>query len=77
MIHLRARQAWSPVRKSQLIRILPPDSRSPQAQPPGAGHQGAKPPKAIACRLMDKIRRDPEYRVNRLRELAVPVRTND
>ncbi len=35
--------------------------------------QGEKPPKGSACRLMDEIRRDPEYWLKRLRELSTPV----
>lgn len=35
--------------------------------------QGAKPPQGSACRLMDEIRRHPEYWRERLRELATPV----
>lgn len=37
--------------------------------------QGEKPPKGSACRLMDEIRRDPEYWLKRLRELSTPVTT--
>jgi putative transcriptional regulator len=32
--------------------------------------QGQKPPRGSACRLMDEIRRDPEYWRERLRSLA-------
>lgn len=32
--------------------------------------QGLKTPKPIACRLMDEIRRDPDYWLKRLKELA-------
>lgn len=32
--------------------------------------QGATPPHGSACRLMDEIRRDPKYWLNRLVELA-------
>ena len=35
--------------------------------------QGAKPPKGVACRLMDEIRRNPEYWQARLRELSTPI----
>jgi putative transcriptional regulator len=35
--------------------------------------QGEKPPKGSACRLMDEIRRDPEYWLKRLRELSIPA----
>lgn len=35
--------------------------------------QGAKPPKGVACRLMDEIRRHPEYWQARLRELSTPI----
>jgi putative transcriptional regulator len=35
--------------------------------------QGEKPPKGSACRLMDEIRRDPEYWLKRLRELSTPI----
>ena len=35
--------------------------------------QGLKPPRGSACRLMDEIRRNPEYWIQRLKELAVPV----
>ena len=35
--------------------------------------QGAKPPKGVACRLMDEIRRDPNYWQSRLRELSEPT----
>jgi putative transcriptional regulator len=35
--------------------------------------QGLKPPHRSACRIMDEIRRDPEYWIRRLRELATPV----
>lgn len=35
--------------------------------------QGLKPPHGAACRLMDEIRRDPAYWIQRLQELATPV----
>lgn len=35
--------------------------------------QGLKPPHGAACRLMDEIRRDPKYWIERLRELSTPV----
>ena len=35
--------------------------------------QGYKPPKGIACRMMDEIRRDPEYWLRRLRECSTPI----
>lgn len=35
--------------------------------------QGVKPPHGSACRIMDEIRRNPEYWIKRLRELATPV----
>ncbi|MCG8450779.1 MAG: hypothetical protein MI725_14510 [Pirellulales bacterium] len=35
--------------------------------------QGHKPPQGSACRLMDEIRRDPEYWLNRLRNLSTPI----
>ncbi|NOY42466.1 MAG: transcriptional regulator [Planctomycetes bacterium] len=35
--------------------------------------QGYKPPKGSACRLMDEIRRDPEYWLTRLRDLSTPI----
>lgn len=35
--------------------------------------QGEKPPKGSACRLMDEIRRDPDYWLKRLQELSTPV----
>ena len=35
--------------------------------------QGAKPPKGSACRLMDEIRRNPDYWIRRLKELSTPV----
>jgi putative transcriptional regulator len=35
--------------------------------------QGLKPPRGTACRIMDEIRRDPQYWRNRLRQLAEPV----
>jgi putative transcriptional regulator len=35
--------------------------------------QGAKPPKGVACRLMDEIRRHPEYWRKRLQELSTPI----
>ena len=35
--------------------------------------QGAKPPKGSACRLMDEIRRNPDYWIGRLKELSTPV----
>jgi len=35
--------------------------------------QGHKPPKGSACRLMDEIRRDPEYWLGRLRDLSTPI----
>jgi putative transcriptional regulator len=38
--------------------------------------QGEKPPKGSARRLMDEIRRDPEYWLKRLRDLSVPVATS-
>ncbi|NQT39985.1 MAG: transcriptional regulator [Planctomycetes bacterium] len=33
--------------------------------------QSRKPPRDVACRLMDEIRRDPDYWLNRLKELSV------
>lgn len=33
--------------------------------------QNRKTPRDVACRLMDEIRRDPEYWLKRLRELSV------
>ena len=35
--------------------------------------QGLKPPHGAACRLMDEIRRDPQYWIHRLRELSTPI----
>jgi putative transcriptional regulator len=35
--------------------------------------QGLKPPHGAACRLMDEIRHDPKYWIQRLRELSTPV----
>jgi len=35
--------------------------------------QGAKPPRGSACRLMDEIRCNPGYWIDRLRELSTPV----
>lgn len=35
--------------------------------------QGEKPPKGSACRLMDEIRRDPEYWLKRLKDLSTPI----
>ena len=35
--------------------------------------QGQKPPQGSACRLMDEIRRDPEYWLGRLRDLSTPI----
>jgi DNA-binding transcriptional regulator YiaG len=35
--------------------------------------QGLKPPKGSACRMMDEIRRDPDYWLARLRELSTPI----
>jgi putative transcriptional regulator len=35
--------------------------------------QGNKPPRGSACRLMDEIRRDPDYWRERLRELSSPI----
>jgi DNA-binding transcriptional regulator YiaG len=35
--------------------------------------QGLKPPHGAACRLMDEIRRDPNYWIRRLQELSSPV----
>jgi DNA-binding transcriptional regulator YiaG len=35
--------------------------------------QGLKPPHGAACRLMDEIRRDPKYWIQRLQELSTPV----
>lgn len=37
--------------------------------------QGEKPPKGSACRLMDEIRRNPKYWINRLEELSTPAKT--
>jgi putative transcriptional regulator len=34
--------------------------------------QGLKPPNGAACRMMDEIRRNPEYFIARLRELSSP-----
>ena len=36
--------------------------------------QGLKPPHGAACRLMDEIRRDPNYWIQRLQELSTPIR---
>lgn len=36
--------------------------------------QGLKPPNRAACRLMDEIRHDPKYWIQRLRELSTPVK---
>jgi putative transcriptional regulator len=33
--------------------------------------QGRKTPSNIACRIMDEIRRDPDYWINRLQELSI------
>jgi putative transcriptional regulator len=35
--------------------------------------QGLKPPHGAACRLMDEIRRDPKYWIQRLQELSSPI----
>ena len=35
--------------------------------------QGLKPPHGAACRLMDEIRRDPQYWIHRLQELSTPI----
>lgn len=35
--------------------------------------QGLKPPNGAACRIMDEIRRNPDYFVGRLRELSSPA----
>lgn len=35
--------------------------------------QGIKPPQGSACRLMDEIRRDPDYWIARLRDLSTPI----
>ena len=35
--------------------------------------QGIATPRPIACRLMDEIRRDPKYWLDRLKELSAPV----
>ena len=35
--------------------------------------QGIKPPNGAACRIMDEIRRNPDYFVGRLRELSSPA----
>ncbi len=35
--------------------------------------QGIRSPSGIACRLMDEIRRDPDYWIGRLKELSKPV----
>jgi len=35
--------------------------------------QGAKPPGGAACRLMDEIRRNPQYFLTRLKELSRPI----
>jgi len=37
--------------------------------------QGEKPPKGSACRLMDEIRTNPDYWIQRLQELSTPVKT--
>ena len=37
--------------------------------------QGLKPPHGAACRLMDEIRRDPKYWIQRLQELSTPIET--
>lgn len=39
--------------------------------------QDRKKPKEVACRLMDEIRRDPQYWLNRLKELSVPVQEDN
>jgi putative transcriptional regulator len=35
--------------------------------------QDSKPPNRVACRLMDEIRRHPDYWLKRLQELSEPV----
>lgn len=35
--------------------------------------QGLKPPHGAACRLMDEIRREPQYWIRRLQELSTPI----
>lgn len=35
--------------------------------------QGLKPPHGAACRLMDEIRHDPKYWIERMRELSMTV----
>lgn len=37
--------------------------------------QDSKPPKGVACRLMDEIRRHPDYWRKRLRELSESIKT--
>ncbi len=37
--------------------------------------QGLKPPGGAACRMMDEIRRKPDYFLSRLQELSSPVGT--
>jgi putative transcriptional regulator len=39
--------------------------------------QGRKPPRDVACRLMDEIRRDPEYWLNRLKELSIATKESE
>ena len=36
--------------------------------------QGLKPPHGAARRLMDEIRRDPQYWIKRLRDLSAPIK---
>ncbi|HUY87948.1 MAG TPA: hypothetical protein VMV10_04355 [Pirellulales bacterium] len=35
--------------------------------------QGIKPPSGAACRIMDEIRQNPKYWIERLKELSSPV----
>lgn len=35
--------------------------------------QGIKPPSGAACRIMDEIRQNPKYWIDRLKELSSPV----
>jgi putative transcriptional regulator len=39
--------------------------------------QGRKTPKDVACRLMDEIRRDPGYWLNRMKELSVAANPDE
>ncbi|HPM81242.1 MAG TPA: hypothetical protein PLF81_11115 [Candidatus Anammoximicrobium sp.] len=72
-------QSYSPERIRDTRRILNASQRifaeflGVSARSVQDWEQGLKLPHGSACRIMDEIRRNPEYWIKRLRELATPV----